>query len=422
MSKIQVQDVTKIFGKRPAKGLALLREGKSRAHILEHTRQLVAVDRVSFEARQGEVVVIIGLSGSGKSTLLRCINRLVEPTAGAVLVDGVEVTRLSQTELRHFRQKKTGMVFQHFALFPHFSVLRNTAYGLELMGTPVKEREEMALLALDRVNLADWAGAMPGQLSGGMKQRVGLARALALDPEILLMDEAFSALDPLTRSEMQQELLRLQHSLHKTIIFITHDLDEALSLGDRIILLRDGVIVQQGTAEDILSSPADDYVSSFVSHVDRSKVLTASSVLSRPVVTATLGVDGPRTLLRKMHHYNISFIFVLDEQYRLAGLITEGDALRLKVQGGRDISSILNREIPRANMDDTLLSLTGIMATLAYPLPVVDRAGVLRGLIHRGGLLEAISPDSADSMDSQGAHSPDTATPASSDDRKEEES
>ena len=400
MSKITVQEMTKIFGKRPAKALQMLREGKSRTHILEHVNQLVAVDRVSFEVKEGEVIVIIGLSGSGKSTLLRCINRLVEPTAGSVQVDGVEVTRLSQKELRHFRQRKTGMVFQHFALYPHFTVLRNAAYGLELMGVPLKEREEQALLALDRVNLADWAGSMPSQLSGGMKQRVGLARALALDPEILLMDEAFSALDPLTRSEMQQELLRLQHSLHKTIIFITHDLDEALSLGDKIIILRDGIIVQKGTAEDILSSPADDYVASFVSHVDRSKVLTTSSVLSRPAATAILGVDGPHTLLRKMHHHNMTSILVLDEKHRLVGRIPEEEAQKMKTSGARDISAILDRDVPQAKMDDTLLSITGIMATLQHPLPVVDEAGVLRGVVHRGNLLEALSPDSTDTTDS----------------------
>ena len=398
MAKIEIRNLTKIFGKKPGKALSLLEEGKSRSDILAQTKSLVAVNRINLQVEQGEVTVIIGLSGSGKSTLLRCINRLIEPTAGSILVDGQEITRLPYTTLRDFRQRKFGMVFQHFALFPHFSVLRNAAYGLELMGMPAGEREKKALEALDNVNLADWANAMPHQLSGGMKQRVGLARALALDPEILLMDEAFSALDPLTRNEMQEELLRLQHSMHKTIIFITHDLDEAMSLGDKILLLRDGSIVQEGTSEDILSSPADDYVASFVSHVDRSKVLTVSSILTRPNCVVVLGIDGPRTVLRKMHNHNTTTLLVVDEKHHFLGVVSEADATELRRKEQRGIASIVQNEVPRANMDDTLSSITGVMATLDHPLPVVDTTGRLRGVIHRGTLLEALSSDTAEEV------------------------
>ena len=396
MAKIEIRNLTKIFGKRTSKALSLLEEGKSRSEILHQTRSLVAVNRISFSVAQGEVTVIIGLSGSGKSTLLRCINRLIEPTAGSVLVDGEEITRLPGKTLRTFRQQKFGMVFQHFALFPHFSVLRNAAYGLELMGMPTREREKKALEALDIVNLTSWAKAMPEQLSGGMKQRVGLARALALDPEILLMDEAFSALDPLTRNEMQEELLRLQHTLHKTIIFITHDLDEAMSLGDKILILRDGSIVQKGRSEDILSSPADDYVTSFVSHVDRSKILTASSIQSRPSCIAVLGIDGPRTILRKMHNHNTTVLLVLDEKHHFMGVVHEADAVELRNKGIRDIVSIIQSDAPRAHSNDTLSSITGVMATLAHPLPVLDDTGMLRGVINRGTLLEALSPDATE--------------------------
>ena len=398
MAKIEIRNLTKIFGKKPAKALSLLEEGKSRSEILEQTKSLVAVNRINLRIEQGAVTVIIGLSGSGKSTLLRCINRLIEPTSGNILVDGQEITTLPGKTLRDFRQRKFGMVFQHFALFPHFSVLRNAAYGLELMGIPPKEREKKALEALDNVNLADWANSMPHQLSGGMKQRVGLARALALDPEILLMDEAFSALDPLTRNEMQEELLRLQHTLHKTIVFITHDLDEAMSLGDKIILLRDGSIVQKGSAEDILSSPSDDYVASFVSHVDRSKVLTASSILSRPSSVAILGIDGPLTVLRKMRNHNMTVLLVVDEKHNFIGVISEADAEVLRKKKLKDITSIVQNETPRAHMDDTLSSITGVMAALDHPLPVLDATGKLRGVIHRGALLEALSPDTAEEV------------------------
>ena len=393
MNIIEVHGLTKVFGKQATRALTLLAKGKSRDAIHKETGQLVAVNQVNFSVRQGEVVVIIGLSGSGKSTLLRCLNRLVEPSAGSVHVDGTDITRLSRKDLRSFRQRRFSMVFQHFALFPHFSVLRNVAYGLELMKVPAREREEKALKALESVNLVNWAGAMPRQLSGGMKQRVGLARALALDPEILLMDEAFSALDPLTRHEMQGELLRLQHALHKTIVFITHDLDEALSLGDKIILLHDGEIVQEGTPEDILSFPANDYVASFVSHVDRSRVLTASSILAPVRSTVIPGIDGPLTALRKMRHHDMTNIFAIDEHHRLLGLISEEDALALQQRGERNLLAILQREIPSAKMDDTLSSITRVMASLPHPLPVLDEAGILRGIIIRGGLLEALSSE-----------------------------
>ncbi|MDL2317227.1 glycine betaine/L-proline ABC transporter ATP-binding protein [Desulfovibrio sp. OttesenSCG-928-A18] len=409
MTKIAVQSLTKIFGKRPASVLPLLEAGESRESIFAKTKHLVAVNKVSFSVEQGELLVIMGLSGSGKSTLLRCINRLIEPTAGSTLIDGQDIKELSTRDLRLFRQRKFGMVFQHFALLPHYSVLRNAAYGLELMRLPVARREERAREALSRVGLSGWENSMPHNLSGGMKQRVGLARALALDPEILLMDEAFSALDPLTRREMQSELLRLHHDLHKTIIFISHDLDEALTLGDRIILLRDGNIVQEGTAEDILSNPADDYVAGFVRYADRGRVLTAGSAMVAPSAVAVLGLDGPLTALRKIHQHGLSSLFVVDAFHTLLGVIHEDDVTRLKNEGKRDLSLVMNTEITSTGADTPLTDIIPIVANIPYPLPVVDERNRLQGVIVRGLLLEALSAQEEGNAEQQAAQEPQPA-------------
>ncbi|MFP4516494.1 MAG: glycine betaine/L-proline ABC transporter ATP-binding protein, partial [Desulfovibrionales bacterium] len=273
MEKIQVRNLSKIFGSHPERGIALLEKGYSKDQIMKETRLGVGVDRATFSVEQGEIVVVMGLSGSGKSTLVRCINRLIEPTAGQIIVDGQDITALPPKELRAIRQHKMGMVFQNFALFPHRTVLQNAEYGLEIQGVDPETRKEHSMRALEQVGLKGWEDSFPVQLSGGMQQRVGLARALALDPDILLMDEAFSALDPLIRRDMQDELVALQEKVHKTILFISHDLDEALKLGDRIVLMKDGAIVQVGTPEEILTNPATEYVARFVEEVDISKVL-----------------------------------------------------------------------------------------------------------------------------------------------------
>ena len=402
MAKIEVNALCKIFGKRPASTLSLLHDGETRENIFKKTKHLVAVNEVSFSVGEGELLVIMGLSGSGKSTLLRCINRLIEPTSGSVRIDGRDISLLSPKDLRLFRQQKFGMVFQHFALLPHYSVLRNAAYGLELMKMPVAEREERAREALARVGLAGWENSMPHNLSGGMKQRVGLARALALDPEILLMDEAFSALDPLTRREMQSELLRLQHELHKTIIFISHDLDEALTLGDRIILLRDGSIVQEGTAEDILSNPVDDYVAGFVQHADRGRVLTAGSIMVPPTAIGILGLDGPLTALRKIRGDGLSCLFVIDAFHTLAGVVYEDDLVKLKARGKRDLSPIVKSDLISTSADVPLTEIIPIMANLPHPLPVLDDRGRLQGIIVRGTLLEALAAQGVDEPQQDG--------------------
>jgi len=310
MDKIVIKNLVKIFGDKPEKALRLLRQGRSKKDILAETGQAVGVADVSFSVAAGEIMVIMGLSGSGKSTLVRCVNRLIEPTSGRIRIDGQDVAAMSQAELTQLRRTKFGMVFQDFALLPHRTVAQNVEFGLEINGVAPAARHDKAMAALAQVGLGGWEDRRPGELSGGMQQRVGLARALALDPDILLMDEAFSALDPLIRRDMQDELLSLQDTVKKTILFITHDLDEAVKLGDHIVLLKDGALVQTGTAEDILTNPATRYVERFVEDVDFSKVLSARSVMLPPGVTALARHDGPRLALHKIAEAGLAVVIV----------------------------------------------------------------------------------------------------------------
>lgn len=391
MAKIEIRAVTKVFGEHPANALSMLRRGKSKADILRKTGNAIGVNNVSLDINEGELVVLMGLSGSGKSTLLRCVNRLIEPNRGSIFVDGEDVLRLTQKELRELRQKKFGMVFQNFALFPHRTVLQNAEFGLEVMGVAASVRRESVMRTLEIVGLKTWADKYPAQLSGGMQQRVGLARALALDPDILLMDEAFSALDPLIRREMQVELARLQDELHKTIVFVSHDLDEALAIGDRIALMKDGAIVQVGKPEEILTAPVDEYVSRFVADADVSRVLTAATVMKRSEAVAVLGVDGPRTALRKMRHNGIAYLFVLDRTQRLKGLISVERVSELLASGGRDLESIMMDGLKTVDLDTPASEIIPLMAGLPYPLAVTDARGRFAGVIIRGTLLGALA-------------------------------
>ncbi|MFD8640539.1 glycine betaine/L-proline ABC transporter ATP-binding protein [Streptomyces zaomyceticus] len=291
MSRLQADHLYKVFGRRPDEAVRRLAVGDTDREELRAEGTTAAVVDAGFTVEPGQIFVVMGLSGSGKSTLLRMLNGLLEPTAGRVLFDGRDLTALSPRELRAVRSSKISMVFQHFALFPHRNVLENAGYGLEVQGVPRAERETRAAEALELCGLAGWEKSWPDELSGGMQQRVGLARALATDADLLLMDESFSALDPLIRRDMQDQLLVLQQRLKKTIVFITHDLNEAMRLGDRIAVMRDGRIVQLGTAEDILVRPADDYVASFIQDVDRSRVLTASAVMAEGATPAECPAD-----------------------------------------------------------------------------------------------------------------------------------
>jgi glycine betaine/proline transport system ATP-binding protein len=391
MKKIQVRNLTKIFGSHPERALELLEKGYSKDRIMQETRLGVGVDRATFDVEEGEIVVVMGLSGSGKSTLVRCINRLIEPTRGQIILDGQDITQLSRKELRMLRQRKMGMVFQHFALFPHRTVLRNAEYGLEIQGVVPAKRREQALRALEQVGLKGWEDSSPAELSGGMQQRVGLARALALDPDILLMDEAFSALDPLIRRDMQDELIGLQEKVRKTILFISHDLDEALKLGDRIVLMKDGAIVQIGTPEEILTSPADDYVARFVEDVDITKVLTAASIMEKCKAVVYLKTDGPRAALRKMRKNAISTIFVLDREHRLAGMVTAEDAARLAETGDRDLEKIIIRDVRSVPPETPARELFQHMHDISYPLAVINGNDHLQGVVVKGSLLAAVA-------------------------------
>jgi len=386
MEKIVIEGLYKIFGPHPEEAMRMLGEGRSKDEIMEKTRHGVGVADASFVVNAGEILVVMGLSGSGKSTLVRCLNRLIEPTAGRVLVNGEDVGRLGKRELRQFRQKHFGMVFQNFALFPHRSVVRNVEYGLEIQGVDAATRYEAAMKALEQVGLKGWEESMPAQLSGGMQQRVGLARALALDADIMLMDEAFSALDPLIRRDMQDELIDLQDKVQKTIVFISHDLDEAIKLGDRIVLMKDGCVVQQGTAEEILTNPADDYVARFVEGVDMSKVVTAETVMKKSDVMAYMKTDGPKAALRKMQKAGISSIFVR-EGGMLKGIVTARACREAADRGEKTLASIVDPNIQRVPLDMPANELFPLLADDRYPIAVVGDEGHLKGVIVAGTLL-----------------------------------
>lgn len=385
--KIQVDKVYKVFGRDPLRAVKMLEGGLGKNEIMKKTRLAVGVDNASFEVFEGEMLVIMGLSGSGKSTLLRCINRLIEPTAGKVFIDGIDVTALSAEELRKIRMKKFGMVFQRFALLPHRTVQQNTEFGLEIQGMAPAQRAEKARQALKLVSLEGWEDSYPEQLSGGMQQRVGLARALAVDPDVLFMDEAFSALDPLIRREMQDELLALQSRVHKTILFITHDLDEALKLGDRIIIMKDGAIVQVGTPEEILTNPATAYVEKFVEDVNLAKVLTAGTVMHK-ATSVTFPKDGPKTALHKMKEVGISHILVVNREQHLLGRVSADDALQLSKKGEKSLESIIVDDVPTVHKDTIINEL---FAEQTFPVAVTDDQNQLKGLIIRGALLGALA-------------------------------
>lgn len=388
MTIIEVKQLTKIFGSEAKRALPLLEQGWSKEKIAQETKLTVGVNKAEFSIEEGEIFVIMGLSGSGKSTLVRLLNRLIEPTDGQVLFKGKDVVKMNPEQLRQFRRKNIGMVFQKFALFPHRSVLANAEYGLEVQGIEKKKRKELAMKALELVGLGGWENHRPDQLSGGMQQRVGLARGLANDPDILLMDEAFSALDPLIRKDMQQELLELQARVKKTIVFITHDLDEALRIGDRIALMKDGVIVQIGTPEEILIQPANKYVERFVEDVDLSKVLTAAHVMIPPEMIRP--ERGPRVALQLMRDNGVSSLYVADKEMKLHGLITADDAAQALKQN-QTILDVMRRDIPRVHPDALLNDLFEMMSETHLPVAVVDESNRLKGIVIKGAVLSALA-------------------------------
>jgi glycine betaine/proline transport system ATP-binding protein len=364
----------------------MLMEGQSKADILKKTGCTVGIDNASFSVRKREIFVIMGLSGSGKSTVIRCVNRLIPATAGKISVSGVNVLDASQQELRELRRKKLSMVFQRFGLLPQRTVIDNVAFGLEIQGVAREERYKKAQEAIELVGLDGYERAMTQELSGGMQQRVGLARALANDPEILLMDEAFSALDPLIRVQLQDELLELQARQHRTILFITHDLDEALKLGDRIAIMKDGAVVQIGTPEEILTHPADDYVKRFVENVDRSKVITAGALM-RKARTITVPKDGPHVAVRAMEKENLSMILAVDTERYLQGLLTIDHAIKLERSKQRDVTESLETDIYIAKPETPIAELLNCAMNAKYPIVIQDEEGHLLGILDRTTIL-----------------------------------
>lgn len=389
MPVIDVKDLSKIFGKNAKKATKYLDEGLSKEEILKKTGNTVGVNRATFSVEEGEIFVIMGLSGSGKSTLVRLVNRLIEPTEGSVMIDGQDLAKMDNKSLREVRRKKLSMVFQRFALFPHRTILENAEFGLEIQNIDKEKRRKKAQESLEMVGLGDYMHQFPGQLSGGMQQRVGLARALANDPEVLLMDEAFSALDPLIRKEMQDELLELQESMKKTILFITHDLDEALRIGDRIALMKDGKIVQIGTPEEILINPANDYVEKFVEDVDRSKVLTAEHIMKRPE-TVDIEKHGPRAALERMRKEGLSSIYVTDAKRNLKGYVTADDVSDAVKNEEDNLKNILRTDIVEVSKDTSMHEIFNVIHDATVPIAVVED-GKLKGIIVRGAVIAALS-------------------------------
>ena len=389
---IEVKDLTKVFGKNDKQAMKLLEQGQSKDAILKETGCTVGVNRASFSVEAGEIFVIMGLSGSGKSTLVRLINRLIEPTEGSILIDGEDLAKMDKASLRNVRREKLSMVFQQFALFPHRTILQNAEYGLEIQNVPKSERTKRATEALELVGLGNYIHQKPSQLSGGMQQRVGLARALANDPKVLLMDEAFSALDPLIRKDMQDQLLDLQATMQKTILFITHDLDEALRLGDRIAIMKDGVIVQIGTPEEILVNPVNTYVERFVEDVDRSKVLTAQNIMKRPEAIF-IEKHGPRVALERMRESGISSIFVIDNKRNLIGYVTADDALKAVKNNINDLKEIIRTDGPTVGKETALNDIFSIIYDSPIPVTVVED-GKLAGIIVRGTVIGALAGES----------------------------
>ena len=381
MAKIEIKNLSILFGPEKSRAKKMILKGKSKQEILEETGCTVAVRNANLEIEEGEMFVIMGLSGSGKSTLLRCINRLNEPTMGEIRVNGIDITRSSDKELLQIRRKELAMVFQHFGLLPHRTVLNNVSFGLELQGVPKQEREKKALESILQVGLKGYENQRVDELSGGMQQRVGLARALANNPEVLLMDEAFSALDPLIREQMQDELLLLQEKMKRTIVFITHDLDEAIKLGDRIAIMKDGVIVQVGTPEEILTDPANDYVTRFTESVDRGRIVTASSIMLRQPIVVRVKRDGPETILRKMRERRLYALPVIGNDDQFIGEIHYKDVLNLRKEGGKDIGSIIKKEVPSVLENTIVEDMLPLLSKVRQALPVVDENNRLLGVI-----------------------------------------
>ncbi|GAA4917319.1 quaternary amine ABC transporter ATP-binding protein [Streptomonospora salina] len=387
---IEIRNLTKVFDLAPARARRALESGSDRESAVRDAGGVLAVDDVSFTVGRGELFAVMGLSGSGKSTVVRMINRLVEPTAGTVSFEGADVGSMTRPELRELRNRRISMVFQHFALFPHRTVRENAAYGLKARGVGKRERLERADTALDQVGLAHRGDAYPDEFSGGMKQRVGLARALTTDPDVLIMDEPFSALDPLTRRAMQEQLLQLQQDLGTTIVFVTHDLNEAMRIGDRIVVMKDGRPIQLATGPEIISDPATDYVRDFVSDVDRTRGLTASTVMQSPWVTAAVD-ENPADVLARLERAPGACTYVTDADGRIAGVATAEALVRAADEREPDLGSCVRDDYAAVSGDTPIVEFCHLTGGHAAPLAVVDGQRRLVGVLPRSRVMNAIA-------------------------------
>ncbi|WP_331776069.1 glycine betaine/L-proline ABC transporter ATP-binding protein ProV [Sulfurospirillum sp. 1612] len=385
--KLVVKNLYKVFGDNPKQAMKMVHKGQNKEEIFRKTGMTIGVQNAEFEVYKGEIFVIMGLSGSGKSTLVRLLNRLIEPTSGQIFIDDIEVTNLSDKKLQNIRRNKISMVFQSFALMPHLNILDNTAFGLDLSGVSKSERYEKANAALKQVGLENYGDVYPDELSGGMQQRVGLARALANDPDILLMDEAFSALDPLIRTEMQDELLNLQNEQERTIVFISHDLDEAIRIGDRIAIMENANIAQIGTPEEIISNPANDYVKSFFKGVNVTSVLSASHIARKSNLTIVKKEgSGIKSAMQYMSDYDRDFGFFVEKNNKYLGCLTMASLSKQQKLGGTIYDAIIEQE---TILENTPISdIISVVASHKNPIAVVGEDGKYKGSISKSILLE----------------------------------
>ena len=388
--QIVVDGLWKVFGDQPERVFQPEHASKTRSELQDELGLVTALRDVSFAVEEGMVFVVMGLSGSGKSTLVRCLIRLIEATKGRVCFDGEDISGYSQAQLIEFRRRKTAMVFQQYGLLPHRNVIENVAVGLEIRGVDKLTRYRMAAETIQTVGLAGWESYRPHEMSGGMQQRVGLARALTVDPDVLLMDEPFSGLDPLIRREMQDELISLQTELHKTIVFITHDLDEALKLGDRVAIMRDGRIIQQGSPEEIITLPSDDYVTDFVQDVSRAKVMQAKAIMCEPDVVV-YERQGPRAALHAMRQNKLDAVFLISRTFELRGVLTRDQAAKLADQRAATLVEAPVDVAVTTPPDAYLADVIPMAAQTERPVAVVSDNGSLLGEIRRDALLAAVA-------------------------------
>ncbi len=385
---MRVEHITKLYGKNKSKAIELMKKGADKDTVYKKTGVTVALWDVSFEVKRGEVFVIIGLSGSGKSTIIRCFNLLNRPTSGKIFFEGNDIENLNKQEILDYRRNRIAMVFQNFGLMSHRTVLDNVAYGLEVKRIPRKEREQKSLEMIAMVGLEGWGHQPITSLSGGMKQRVGLARALANDPEVLLMDEPFSALDPLVKRDMQFELLSIQGKLEKTVIFITHDINEAFKLGDTVAIMRDGKIIQIDTPENMSANPADEYVRQFIDSADKTQVLSVKHVMIPPACLIR-PKDMPGQAIKLMGANDVSSAYVVDEKMRFIGIITIDDAIRARSEN-LPLPTLINTDVCTCHEDTLISNILPLAASSKYPLAVLDKDSKLKGIVSKAAVLSSL--------------------------------